>query len=355
MRPNYFTLLFALLGVVNTEAQFVISDTLNATQLAVGIFQGVGVTISNATVDGSTALPNRSFGGYTSSGVSIIPESGVILSTGIVSAIADSAFAFQSENLSSGVYDPDLEEIIDEVVQDVTVLNFDFVPDADLLLFDYVFGSEEYPEFVCSYNDVFGFFLSGPGIAGPYLNNAVNIALLPDMITPVAINNVNNGFNNVPDDPNCPAMNPQYYYDNTNGSDVIYDGMTTILQASAIVIPDQTYHVKLAIGNAIDSFYDSGLFLKQQSFRSIPSITLGLSETATNTIQFSIDQQGRLQMFGAGSLTAIQLLDAQGRLIQSEGRRTLPSSMEIAELPNGVYFLNALHNGSPYRTKLMKY
>lgn len=219
MRAHCFTLLFVILGAVNAQAQLVIADTLDATQLAVGIFQGVGVTISNATVEVSSALPNRSYGGYTSSGVSIIPESGIILSTGIVSAIADSAFAFQSENLSSGVYDPDLEEIIDEVVQDVTVLNFDFVPDDDLLTFRLRIWSEEYPEFVCSYNDVFGFFLSGPGIAGPYLNNAVNIALLPDMITPVAINNVNNGFNNVPDDPNCPAMNPQYYYDNTNGSD----------------------------------------------------------------------------------------------------------------------------------------
>lgn len=113
--------------------------------------------------------------------------------------------------------------------------------------------------------------------------------------------------------------------------------------------------MKLTTGNAIDSFYDSGLFLKKQSFRSIPSITLGLSETATSDSKFNLSSQGRLQMFGAGSLTAIQLLDAQGRLIESEGRRTLPSSMEIAELPNGVYFLNALHNGASYRTKLLKY
>ncbi|RYY14623.1 MAG: beta-ketoacyl-[acyl-carrier-protein] synthase family protein [Chitinophagaceae bacterium] len=44
---------------------------------------------------------------------------------------------------------------------------FDFVPDIDstsVLHFDYVFGSEEYPGYTCSsFNDVFGFLLTGPG------------------------------------------------------------------------------------------------------------------------------------------------------------------------------------------------
>jgi len=52
---------------------------------------------------------------------------------------------------------------------DASILEFDFIPQSDTLKFNYIFGSEEYPEYVNSgYNDVFGFFISGPGIAGPF-------------------------------------------------------------------------------------------------------------------------------------------------------------------------------------------
>ena len=83
--------------------------------------------------------------------------------------------------------DPDLEMLSDGPITDAAVLEFDFVPSGDSLKFSYVFASDEYPEFVCSYNDAFGFFLSGPGISGPYTNNAINIALVPTTTMPVLI------------------------------------------------------------------------------------------------------------------------------------------------------------------------
>ncbi|MGC9332348.1 MAG: choice-of-anchor L domain-containing protein, partial [Bacteroidales bacterium] len=86
--------------------------------------------------------------------------------------------------------DPDLEALIPGfTVNDATVLEFDFIPASDTVEFEYIFGSEEFPEFAnSSYNDAFGFFLSGPGINGPYSNNAINIALLPNG-QPVTIDN----------------------------------------------------------------------------------------------------------------------------------------------------------------------
>ena len=66
-------------------------------------------------------------------------------------------------------------------VNDIAKLEFDFVPTSDTITFRYVFGSQEYFAYEnTQYNDVFGFFLSGPGIAGPYANGAINLAIVPN-------------------------------------------------------------------------------------------------------------------------------------------------------------------------------
>jgi gliding motility-associated-like protein len=82
----------------------------------------------------------------------------------------------------------------------------------------------------------------------------------------VTINNVNNGYNNNPTDPSCPAVNPEYYINNEAGTTIVFDGFTTVLQARAHVICGETYHIKLAIGDALDQAYDSGVFLQAGSF-----------------------------------------------------------------------------------------
>ena len=44
---------------------------------------------------------------------------------------------------------------------DAAVLEFDFIPIGDSVIFRYVFASEEYNEYVCSnVNDIFGFLIS---------------------------------------------------------------------------------------------------------------------------------------------------------------------------------------------------
>ena len=61
---------------------------------------------------------------------------------------------------------------------DASILEFDFITFSDTILFSYVFASEEYKEFVnANFNDAFGFFISGPGISGPFSNNSMNIAI----------------------------------------------------------------------------------------------------------------------------------------------------------------------------------
>jgi hypothetical protein len=143
---------------------------------------------------------------------------------------------------------------------DAAVLEFDFVPYSDTVKFRYVFGSEEYPEFVGStYNDAFAFFISGPGISGQQ-----NIAKLSNG-TPVTINNING------------SSNAAYYVSNGDGSQspynssnsyIQYDGFTKVLEAKSKVQCGQTYHLVICLADAGDGKYDSGIFLQANSLES---------------------------------------------------------------------------------------
>jgi subtilisin family serine protease len=154
---------------------------------------------------------------------------------------------------------------------DATVLEFDFVPSTDNISFRYVFGSEEYLEFVgTGFNDVFAFFMSGPGIVGQQ-----NIALIPGTATPVTINNVNNG------------SFPAYYINTPDGAAYTQlDGTTTTLTASKTgLTPCETYHIKLAIADAGDHILDSGVFLEANSFSDGSAIDVQAFGSVPGTVQ----------------------------------------------------------------------
>lgn len=108
---------------------------------------------------------------------------------------------------------------------------------------------------------MFAIYLTGPGYP-----MQTNVAALPDG-TPVAINNVNFGLNEL------------YFYDNetADGQFVAYDGFTTNLTAFAVVSPEETYHFKVAIADALDGVYYSGVFLEAFSFRS-NALSTGIGE-----------------------------------------------------------------------------
>jgi gliding motility-associated-like protein len=234
--------------------QLNVSTTLTPAQLVQNVLVGTGVTVSNITYSGvSGSIGEFTNGNTTNLGLT----HGIIISTGVVNGTpsigsASSNFASTS-NL--GPSDPDLENITSDI-NDAAVLQFDFRPISDTLKFRYVFGSEEYPEFVnAGYNDVFGFFITGTNpVGGNY--TSYNIARIPNTTVPVSIDNVNAGSYS------------QYYINNGSGVSIVYDGFTTVLTAWARVVPCQQYHIKIAIGDAGDYIYDSGVFLEANSFSS---------------------------------------------------------------------------------------
>jgi uncharacterized protein (TIGR02145 family) len=272
MRIRYFLLLLLLFftGKNLVVAQLTVTQGaglgMTPLQLVQSRLVGQGVTISNATFNGSAAVISSnqigSFdavgGAYDQLGLS----GGLILSSGTaVGAIGPNLSGGFTGSISNALpSDPDLNKISNltypDTTDDVAVLEFDFVPVADTLRFRYVFGSEEFMEFCNSYNDSFGFFLSGPGITGTFSNNSVDIAIMPNSVslnTYVTIRNLCN-------DPSSMWQNPQ------GGIYFQYDGLSYVFTAWHIVQPCQPYHIKLAVADAKDKAYDSGVFLEENSF-----------------------------------------------------------------------------------------
>ncbi|HOW30910.1 MAG TPA: choice-of-anchor L domain-containing protein, partial [Bacteroidales bacterium] len=214
-------------------------------------------------------VANRQMGYFKKNGSGFPIDEGLILTTGTVSsAMGPNNMENMSQLMVYGATDPDLTNISGQPMNDASVLEFDFVPAGNTMEFKYVFSSEEYLEYVnTAFNDAFGFFLSGPGINGPYHNSAVNLALLPNG-DPVTINTIHPSGTNIIGQ-NYLAQNDEYYIDNPIGSLTYqYDGGTVVLTATYPVIPCQTYHIKLSVADAYDQEFDGAVFLAAKSFNS---------------------------------------------------------------------------------------
>ncbi|TVR39862.1 MAG: PKD domain-containing protein [Cryomorphaceae bacterium] len=327
-------------------AQVFTENNLTVEEYVQTVLLGEGVEVSNITYNGA-------------------PANTVQTRVGLVNGensnfYFDEAFMMATRNISIASCEPedfpgggpgvdaDLSQIAGQNLQDVTVVEFDFVPQGDTVSFNFVFASREYSGFVCSsFNDVFGFFLSGPGITGPYSNNAMNIALLPDGVTPVTINNVNNGANDFfgggTGQPcsfggnNCPC-NPQYFTDNGSGngtdlhSDMCFGGYTVPLQAIALVECGLTYHIKLAIANAVDGALQSAVFLEAGSFASSSLITVDLQ------IDAGLNDSTLVEGCGGATLTFERQLDNVEQVIYLTMEGDATNGVDYTLIPDSIVF-----------------
>ena len=227
---------------------------------------GTGVSVSNIQYSGAT---NAS--GLFCSGTGIIGfENGIVLTSGSARNVIgpNNNPAASTDNGLGG--DTDLSGLITGgATFDAAVLQFDFVPDSDTVQFSYVFGSEEYNEFVGSFNDVFGFFVNG-----------INYALIPGTATAVAINNVNNGFSSGVS--TGPCVNCAFFIDNVNAHlNTQLDGLTVVLTLTAPVLAHQVNHMKIGIADAFDHALDSAVFIEAGSLRSATT-----SDRSTRTSRY---------------------------------------------------------------------
>jgi gliding motility-associated-like protein len=253
--------IFSLLILLFSTAQFVFgqlsvysaNSTNNTLQQIVTSLVGKGVTVSNITSN----QPANSivYGTFTEPSGQLGINSGLLMTTGTVfDALGPNNSPSKTAHIYPWLTDQDLYNIVHAPIYDACVIEFDITTSFTQISFNYIFGSEEYPEFVGSkYNDVFAFLISGPGI-----NGVQNLALIPNTNTPVSINTVNQNTNS------------SYFINNgdgisSGGSLIQYDGYTVRLKAVANLVPCTTYHLKLAIANVSDDLYDSGVFIESGS------------------------------------------------------------------------------------------
>lgn len=278
--PRISLISAALAATAVVSAQLTVNNALTPQQIVQTVLLGPGVTASNITFQGD---PDQ-LGTFNGSASNIGMGAGMIMATGSINVAPgpNNAGGLTLGGGNWGVGDPDLDSIVailpvPGTTHDRAVLEFDFVPTGDSLAFNFILASEEYDEYVCgTVTDVFAFFLSGPGINGPFSNNAVNIALVPGTNVPVAINTVNIGVPGglfPPDncdafDPNWAANSIYYVQNNPIGITVQYDGFTVVLSAQAQVQCGQVYHIKLAIADVGDTAWDSAVFIEAGSFQS---------------------------------------------------------------------------------------
>lgn len=253
----------------NELSSQVVTTPVTPAQAVGNVLIGGGVNASNVVYTGNA----QALAQYTATGTNLPIQSGLIISTGNASnPLLNGAPGNFCSTSFNGAGNPLLSTIAGVPTNDAAILQFDFIPLGDTLKFNYVFGSEEYNEFVNgSVNDVFAFLLTGPNPAGGMYNN-YNIALLPGTSTPVSINTVNNGnFAGCTGACNT-AVNAgcNYYIDNMCGlpSGIAADGFTVKLTAIAPVVRCQTYTIKLAIADGGDWSWDSWVFLEENSFVS---------------------------------------------------------------------------------------
>ncbi len=240
---------------------------------------GSGVVLSNPIlVKGDRTKQIALFSGGIPAGLAI--SNGILFSTGLASddlAAKNAKLSVSNEPTRRTPIDPDLATLNADANNDAVVYTFKVTLDAKMtaIRIFFQFGSEEYPDFVGSkYNDVFGFFISGPGITG-----TKNIAKLPSSDREISVNSVNGGVLGVSKDatgtPTTDLGQTAYYINNGHTNTgakntgtavkpvfVEYNGLTKMLSYDLTgLTPGATYDFKIAIADVGDGQYDSGVFV----------------------------------------------------------------------------------------------
>lgn len=267
---------FATIFSFGAAAQNIFIDNAQTpANLVQNVLVGQGLSVSNITFAGNPAQ----IGYFEANGSNIGLDSGVVMTSGNVNNLVP---PLNPSTSWGGPGDADLLATAQSVTSnpqagnitsthDAAILEFDFVPDGDVVSFRFVFGSEEYLTYVNSvFNDVFGFYLTGPNPAGGNYN-VDNLALVPGTSEAITISTIH------------PGLNAQYYIDIEQGHS--FNGFTVPIDITFDAICGETYHFKFAVADCQDGILDTGVFLEGGSFNALP-VDLTFETGAGDTLAF---------------------------------------------------------------------
>ncbi|MCF8258816.1 MAG: T9SS type A sorting domain-containing protein [Flavobacteriales bacterium] len=305
-----------------------VSENHTAEQLVSDFLIGPGVQVSNIQFTGDP----RALGSFDGSGTDFGLARGVILSSGLAkdaegpngTPLSDQGTSFDLPG------DSVLSVLTGSIVdtRDADILEFDFQLPSDTVYLRYIFASNEYMVYVGSgVNDPFAILLSGPGI-----EDEQNLALIPGTATPVSIDNVNAN------------VNAQFYVDNEHPPGVVleYNGHTSVFTASAIIMPNETYHVRLAIADVGDHLYDTAVFLQEYSFRgSLIGLSAGDGQLDMEHSVYPNPFSDHATLTYANREQrpcTLTLTNLAGQIVSTISNTTGRISIERGGLPTGIYF-----------------
>ena len=265
-------LFFLLLVTVLSHAQLTVQNGFTAQQLGSNL-AGANINIINPAITLGNA---GQYGLFNFTGTGLGLSSGVILSSGNI----NNAIGPNNTPTATTAYgapgDPDLTILANNQTNDAVVLEFEFEVQGDELEFDFVFLCEEYIEHINPatnpYNDVFAFYISGPGITGQE-----NLAVVPGTNAPVSVQSINS------------TSFFQFYVDNNYNPNapspvnIQFDGFTVPLKARKTgLTPCSIYKLSLRVADAGDDTWDAAVMIKENSLVS-NSIAVNSATISTDT------------------------------------------------------------------------
>lgn len=210
-------------------------------------------------------------------------QSGVILSTGNVTNAVGPNNTQLNDGSMSWPGDANLETTLAQSgiamnSVNATILEFDFTPISPTFSFDFLFASEEYGNFQCQFSDAFAFLLTNMSTGV-----TTNLAVVPNTNLPISVVTIRDFLYNS----SCASANAQYFgsYNGGSaaaGSAINFNGQTKLLNASATLVPNTNYHIKLVIADRSDESSDSAILISSDTF-NIGQDVLGQDVTTTSS------------------------------------------------------------------------
>ena len=286
---SYQFIIFILFFItLNNHYLFAQSVSVNDSNYSANALVNLLVSNNCVTTSNYNLSSQQSVAYFNNNNSNFPLQEGIIIRNGIAK---NSEGKFLDNKLSSQLnsdIDQDLNDISNNSgqnsnVTDIAFLSFDFISQSSEFDFNFIFTSNEYGEWQCGANDVFGFILTDLSTG-----EKKNLAVLPNSNDIISVKSIRDTKYNT----SCNSVNPALFSTfntiaKSNESSVNMRGYTKILNASSTIEANKKYNLKLVIGDSGDSNFDSAVFIAPGIFNK--SFNIGEDFTMCENEPFTID------------------------------------------------------------------